>query len=424
MVTLYTMDERKERRLVARLTLAEGVTRTGDAVTQVALPLTAVLVLDATPVELAFIGLAQAIPIFALSIPVGAWVDRRRHRWTLLIGADVARAGLLTLVPVLAALGYLTLPLLAAITFLVGVAGTLFDLSFAGWVPRLLKGDALHQANARIELSRSAALVAGPAVGGALVSALSAPLALLADAASFIGSAALIGSARRAEPPAEPDAAPRSVRAELTAGAAFLVRQPLVAAVVSTVATNNLSRHVAMGVAVLYLVDTGGLDPAGIGLAFALGNSGFVVGALLARRISRRLGMGRTMQFGVALFGPSMLLFALAPPELAGVTFGLMLFTHGLGIALHNVNQVTVRQVLTPDRLRARVTGVIRILGFGAIPLGTVLGGVIGELVGIRWSLIVSGIGLLGGSLPYLVVRVGRLGSVDDLALPETSAAG
>jgi MFS family permease len=134
MVTLYTMDERKERRLVARLTLAEGVTRTGDAVTQVALPLTAVLVLDATPVELAFIGLAQAIPIFALSIPVGAWVDRRRHRWTLLIGADVARAGLLTLVPVLAALGYLTLPLLAAITFLVGVAGTLFDLSFAGWV--------------------------------------------------------------------------------------------------------------------------------------------------------------------------------------------------------------------------------------------------------------------------------------------------
>jgi MFS family permease len=119
-----------------------------------------------------------------------------------------------------------------------------------------------------------------------------------------------------------------------------------------------------------------------------------------------------------------MLVFALAPPELAGVTFGLMLFAHGLGIALHNVNQVTVRQVLTPDRLRARVTGVIRILGFGAIPVGTVVGGVIGELVGIRWSLIVSGIGLLAGSLPYVVVRVGRLGSVDDLTLYEPSAAG
>jgi len=183
------MTKPESQRLVTRLFLAEGITRTGDAVTLVALPLTAVLALDATPGQLALIGFAQAVPVFALSVPLGAWVDRRRRRWPLLISADLARAGLLGLVPIAAALGVLTVPLLATIAFLMGAAGTLFDLSFAGWVPRLMRGDALHQANARIELSRSAALVAGPAIGGTLVSILSAPLAFLADALSFIGSA-------------------------------------------------------------------------------------------------------------------------------------------------------------------------------------------------------------------------------------------
>jgi MFS family permease len=414
----------ESHRLVTRLALVEGVTRTGDAVTLVALPLTAVLVLDATPGQLALIGFAQAVPILALSLPVGAWVDRRRRRRPFLILADLVRAGLLALVPVTAAVGLLTVPLLAVIAFLLGAAGTLFDLSFAGWVPRLVHGDGLHRANARIELSRSAAFVIGPAIGGALVSMFTAPLALLADAVSFVGSAALIGSARGAEPVAEPDTARRRIQDDLTAGITFLSGQPLVRAVVATVATNNLFRSVAMAVAVLYLVDAGGLDPAAIGVAFALGNTGFIVGAVLARRVSRRLGMGHTMQLGVALFGPSMLLFALAPASLAGLTFSLMLFANGLGIALHNVNQVTVRQVLTPDRLRARVTAVMRTLGFGAVPVGTVLGGVIAEVAGVRSALVVSGIGLIAGSLPYALVHVSRLRSVSDLTPADAALSG
>jgi MFS family permease len=418
------MSDAEGQPLVTRLFLAEGVSRTGDAVTLVALPLTAVLVLDASPAELALIGLAQALPILALSIPAGAWVDRRPRRWPILIVADIGRAALLAVVPIAAAAGALSLPLLTAVAFLMSAAGTLSDLAFAGWVPRLLRGDLLHEANARIELSRSVALVSGPALGGALVAALTAPVALLADAASYVGSALLIGSARRAEPPIDPDPTPRLVRHDLTAGVAFLARHPLVAAVVATAATNNLFRYVAMAVAVLHVVTTGGLDPVGVGLAFALGNSGFVVGALIARRLTRLLGVGRTMQFGVSLFGPSMLLFAVAPPAMAGAAFSVMVFAHGLGIAVHNVNQVTVRQVLTPDRLRARVTAVMRLLVYGAIPVGTTIGGVIGELAGIRTALVISGVGLMAGSLPYLLVHVGRVRAVTDLvpADPATTA--
>ena len=192
---------------------------------------------------------------------------------------------------------------------------------------------------------------------------------------------------------------------------------------VSTITINNFSRSIALGVVVLYLVEGAGMGPAAVAIAFAVGNSGFLVGALVARRVTARLGMGSTMQVGVAVFGPSMLIFALAPPVFAGPAFALMLFANGFGIAIHNVNQVTVRQILTPDRLRARVASVIRLLGFGAIPVGTLVGGLIGELIGLQAALLVSGLGLLAGSLPYIVVRVARVRTIDALVPSEVATA-
>src|SRR6185503_16033413 len=167
------------RPLVWRTFWAEGISRVGDAVSLIALPLTAVVVVGASPGELALIGAAQALPIVFLSLPVGGWVDRRAGRWPILLAGDIVRAALLVAVPVAAFGGDLSVPLLAAVAFLISVAGTFFDLAFAGWLPRLLRGDDLHRVNARIELARSTAVVVGPAMGGALVSAFSAPVALV-----------------------------------------------------------------------------------------------------------------------------------------------------------------------------------------------------------------------------------------------------
>src|SRR5262245_55487453 len=187
---------------------------------------------------------------------------------------------------------------------------------------------------------RSSSVVLGPALGGALVPALSAPLALVADAISFAASAALIGSVRRSEGfvgrPA--DAAPALGRSALAAGLRYVLATPYLRAVLATAGTNNLARSIAMGVAILYLVDEAGLSAADVGVTFALGNLGFVVGALVARRATTRLGMGTAMQLGVSLFGPAMLLFAVAPQSLAGAAFAAMLFANGLGISIHNVN--------------------------------------------------------------------------------------
>jgi MFS family permease len=405
-------------RLVRRTFWAEAISRVGDAVSTVALPLTAVLALGASPAELSLIGAAQALPILVLSIPVGVWVDRRAARWPILLAGDLARAALLVAVPVAAAAGILTLPLLALLAFAISVAGTFFDLAFAGWLPRLLRGDDLHRVNARVELARSTAVVVGPALGGALVAALSAPLALLADAASFVGSAILIGSVRRSEllVGASTEARRPLRPRELAAGLRFVLAQPYLRAVLATAGINNLARSIALGVAVLYLVNVAGLNAAEVGIAFALGNGGFVIGALVARRVTAALGMGASMQLGVSLFGPSMLLLAIAPPQLAGPAFAGMLFANGLGISIHNVNQVTVRQILIPDELRARAAAVFRLVIFGAIPVGTVIGGIVGQAFGLRAALALSALGLFVGAAPYLLVRVARLRRVEELA--------
>jgi len=232
-------------------------------------------------------------------------------------------------------------------------------------------------------------------------------------------SGALVFSIRRREPVWPQAAARQPMRTELAAGVSFVARQPLLRAVIATAGINNLTRSIAMAVATLYLLDVGRLSPAEIGVAFALGNSGYLVGAAASRRLTRLIGMGSTMQLGVGLFGPSMLAFALAPAERAGATFALMVFANGFGIAVHNVNQVTLRQLLTPDHLRARVAAVTRLVVFGGIPVGTLIGGVVAELFGLRAALVLGAVGLFGGSLPYLLAHVWRVRTIEQLGLAE-----
>ncbi len=404
--------------LASAITLGELISRAGDSINDIALPLLAITVLGAGPAEIAAIGAAQALPALLLSLPAGAWVDRRRRRAPIVIGADFLRAGLIAIVPLAAVTGFLSLPLVVLVAFAASCAGTLFDVGFAGWIPRVLKGEELHRVNARMELARSGALISGPAAGGLLVSLVGAATALAADALSFLVSGALLASTRSSEPDREPDASPRpSLRTEIAAGFGYVVRQPIVRAIIATATTNNFFRGVTMSVAILYLVSQAGMTAAAVGIAVAVGNVGFVLGALISRPLSRRIGIGRAMQVGVGLFGPASLLFALVPTSLAGPAFTLMMFAHGLGISIHGPNQVTLRQTLVPDHLRSRVGAVVRITIFGATPLGIMLGGGIGALFGVHAALLCGGLGLFLGSVPYALARVSRIRTLDDASI-------
>ena len=396
-----------------RLWAAESISKAGDAVSMVAIPLTAIIALDATPVEVGLLGAAQLLPIVALGLPAGAWVDRLRSRRRVMIAADIGRAIVMATIPLAWVMGTLTFGHLLAVVAVNAALGTFFDVAIASYLPMLVGRDRLVVSNARLELSRSASLVLGPGAAGLVLRFVSAPIVLAMDALSFLVSALLIaGSPGREPSPATPptNVGDRgSLWQELLAGVRLAVREPHLRAITATAMTNNLSRSIGMVVAVLFLVREAGVPADGVGLGFALGNSGFVVGALVASRVSRALGIGRAMRLSVRLFWPGMLLLGLAPAPLALVAFTVMVFMNGLGIAVHNVNQVSVRQAVTPDRMLARVAAAQRLLIMGALPAGTLIGGILGTAIGLQNTLLVSAFGLFLGSVPYTVSRVRSL---------------
>jgi MFS family permease len=406
-----------------RLWAAESISKAGDAVSMVAIPLTAILALDATPVEVGLLGAAQLLPIVALGLPAGAWVDRLRSRRRVMIAADVGRAIVMATIPLAWVTGTLTFGHLLVVVAVNAALGTFFDVAIASYLPMLVGRDRLVVSNSRMELSRSASLVLGPGAAGLVLRFVAAPIVLALDALSFLASALLIASSTGREP--SPTTPPTNVgdrgslRRELLAGVRLAVHEPHLRAITATAMTNNLSRSIGMVVAVLFLVREAGVPADGVGLGFALGNSGFVVGALVASRVSRALGIGRAMRLSVRLFWPGMLLLGLAPEPLALAAFTMMVFMNGFGIAVHNVNQVSVRQAVTPDRMLARVAAAQRLLIMGALPAGTLIGGILGTAIGLQNTLLVSAFGLFLGSVPYTISRVRSL-----RALPAEAVVG
>jgi MFS family permease len=396
-----------------QLWAADTISNAGDAVSLVAIPLTAILALNAGALEIGALGAAQLLPIVVLGLPAGAWVDRTRSRRRVMIVADLCRGLVLATVPLAWILGVLTIPHLFVAVAANAAFGTFFDVAVASYLPMLVGRDHLVVANARLQLSRSAALVLGPSAAAVVLRFLAAPMALALDAASFVVSAVLIALSPGKEPLRPGSVTPIRTRAqlrdELLAGVRLAVREPHLRAITATAMTNNLSRSIAMVVVVLFLVREAHVSADAVGLGFALGNSGFIVGALVASRITARLGTGRAMRLAVAVFWPGMLLLGLVPVGLALPAFTFMVFLNGFGIALHNINQVSVRQAVTPDHLRARVTAASRLLIMGALPAGTLLGGILGTAIGLQNTILVAATGLFIGSVPYLVSRVGSL---------------
>lgn len=389
---------------------AESVSKLGDAVTVLALPLVAILTLHAKPIEIGMIGAVQFAPMLIFGLAAGVWVDRRRRR-TVMILADVTRALSLATIPLAHQLGVLTLPHLAVVAFVNSTAASFGDVAIAAYVPRLVGTDRLIEANSRLELSRSASQVIGPNLAGVLVGAVGAPVALLLDAVSFAGSAVSLRRIREREddPRARSHAAPPPIWGEMKEAVGFVATEPHVRAIVATASINNLSRSLGITVLLIYLARQVSMSPAEIGLSIGLGNIGFLLGASVARKVSVRMGLGPAMLLSVSLFGPGMLLVVLAPPSLLLAAVTTMYFLNGLGIAIHSVSQLSLRQVLTPDRLRARVAAVNRILILSGLPLGTLIGGAIGQVFGLKTALWISAIGLCAGTLPYLLSATYRL---------------
>ena len=402
-----------------RLWAAETISQFGSQISGIALPLVAILTLDSSAFEVALLGSVEMLPFLLIALPAGVWVDRLPRR-PILIAADVGRAVALASIPLAWALDALTIWQLYVVGFVVGVFTVFFDVAYQSFLPSLVSRAQLVEGNSKLEVSRSAAQIGGPGLGGVLVSAITAPYAIVADALSFVWSGLLVMRIRGREERVVPTEAPNMKR-ELIEGVRYIVRDPRWRAIALYVSTVNFFWALGFSIILVYAVRDLGLSAGVIGLVFAVGNVGSLVGAMLSGRVARRIGIGRTIVLSGALSGFASLLVPLAPQDNA-VPF-LIASQVGIaaGIVLYNVTAISLMQALTPPRLLGRMNASRRWIVWGTIPLGGLVGGTLAETVGLRETLFV---GSIAASLCFLFLLAKPLRTIKELPESEEAPPG
>jgi MFS family permease len=377
-----------------RLWAADALSQTGTQVTAIALPLLLIKDLDAGPFEVGLLTTFEFLAFLVIGLPAGVWVDRVRRRNVLFL-ADLARGLLFGSLPLAWALDVLTLPQVYVVALLAGGCTVFFDVAYQSYLPHLVGREHLVEGNAKLQGTQSVAQVAGPTIGGVLVQALTAPYAILVDALSFLWSAAWIGSIRSREVRPE-RAADRNLAREVREGLAFVLGHRLLRAIAACTATANLFNNVAMTVFVVLLADSAQLNlSAGtIGLLFSAAAVGGLLGALVARRFAGWVGQGPALWISIAVEAPAMLAMPFVQRGWLLWLVAACSVVSGMAVVVYNVTQVSFRQLLCPERLLGRMNATIRFAVWGTIPIGSLLGGILGATIGLRPTLWVA----VGGS--------------------------
>ena len=385
-----------------KLWSAETISQFGSTIDDIAFPLVAILVLDASAFEVAALATVLFLPFIFFTLPAGVWVDRLPRRPILIIG-DFGRAALYATVPIAYVADVLTLWQLYIVGFLVGVFQVFFDVAYQSYLPSLVDRDKIVEGNSKFEISRSAAQISGPGLGGILVEILTAPYAVLVDALSFVASGLFLLGIRKPEPKPEVatvDGRKPSMWYELKEGLRFVLGNPNLRAQAGCTATSNFFGSVAFSIALVFAVRELGLSPGVIGLVFSVGAAGSLLAAFTTTRVTRRFGIGPTSIVVAALFAPSWLLWAFAPDGNDAIPFLVAAqLVFGFTVVVYNIAQVSYRQAICPPRLQGRMNSVMRFIVWGTIPLGTISGGALATWIGLRETM---AIGAIGGGLAFL----------------------
>jgi predicted MFS family arabinose efflux permease len=400
-----------------KLWAAQSISQLGDQITYLALPLVAVITLDASAAQMGLLTALELMPHLLFSLFAGVWIERRRNRRQLMILADIVRAGVLLSVPVAAAFELLTFPQLYVVGFVAGTCAVMFDVSWSTLFVSIVPRRDVVEANSKLNLSRALSFVAGPSAAGFLVQLLTAPVTLLVDAFSFIGSALFLGRIRAEEPPLDEDGR-ESIVQSLRTGFRFVLRDELIGPQLGCTATINLFNFVFHAIFVLYATKELDVSPAVLGLALGAGAVGGILGALVAVRLERLIGIGPSFTLGCVLFPLPLVLVPLASGSelVIAVMLGIAEFLSAVGVMILDVNGGSMMLLRTPDRLRARMSGTFRFVNYGVRPLGALLGGGLATAIGIQTTLWIGVIGALAGVLWLLFSPIPRLRAVAEAA--------
>jgi MFS family permease len=438
-----------------KLWTASTISLFGTQISQIAIPVIAVLILHAPPFEVALLGTFEFLPFLLFTLPAGVWVDRLPRRRILITG-DLGRAALLMTIPIASVANVLTIWQLYAVGFFMGICTVFFDVADQSYLPTVLERDELIDGNGKLQAAASTAQLIGPPTGGGVVGVLTAPFAVILDAASYVASAVLIFSIRRTERAtrsspagaaasgettlespsgaaslaAEASVAPEtaatdaetadaerpSVRREVAEGLRFVLGHPYLRSIAATTGSSNLFSNILFSIFPVFVYVNLTLTPGLVGLIGGAFGAGALVGALVAGRLGERLGIGRTIVSSIVLGGLGFLVTPLATHDTALWLIGGGGFLAGIAQVVYNVNQVSLRQAICPERMLGRMNATMRFLVWGTIPIGQVIGGLIATAFGTPAAIWV---GAVGGMFAFLPVFLSPVRSLERIPEPD-----
>jgi MFS family permease len=451
-----------------KLWTAATVSLFGTQVSQLAIPFIAAVLLKASAGEVGLLTTIEFLPFLLFTLPAGVWVDRFPKKRILVLG-DLGRAAMLVSIPIAYGLGGLTIWQLYIVGFVNGVMTVFFDVADQSYLPAILERDELIEGNSKLQISQSSAQILGQPFGGGIVALLSAPVAILIDAVSYVGSAALILSIRdrlgrtggpsgvdpatlataatattelatelatgptsegstaaeasaveRAADEGNPVTPGGGMRQQIQDGLRFILGHEYLGNIAATTATSNLFGNIGMAIFPVYAYQVLLLTPQAVGTIGGLAGAGVLLGALIASRVQARLGIGRTIILTAASFGPLNLLLPLSTPETAFWFISVAFFFASITNVLYNISQVSLRQAITPEHFLGRMNATMRFLVWGTIPIGSLIGAGLSEVVGVRTTIWISAI---LGFLPVLPVLFSKVRSLQTIPSEDPDAS-
>jgi predicted MFS family arabinose efflux permease len=379
-----------------------SITAFGAQITNLALPLTAALMLHATPMQMGILVALETLPFALVSLHAGVLLDRVR-KLPIVIASDLGRAASLALIPVAAFTGWLSIELLYVVGFLCGVQNVVGGAAYQVLIAQMAGRTRLVEANAKISLGETSASLVGPGVAGGLIQALTAPFAIALDALAFVLSALML---RRIRAPSDvPHDGPRqSVNHEIREGLRLVWKNRTLRTLAIIAGLWQVLHHMQVAVLVLFATRELGLSAGAVGIAYVFGGVGCVVAAASAERLSKRYGVGPVILLGLSMTVVGWQAYGLVsgPTWFATVALGLAMLAFDFGGVLWGINYLALRQAITPDRLLGRMTATMRFLTVAAAPAGSLAGGALASAVGLRptlWAIAVLGTLLAAGAV-------------------------
>jgi len=390
------------------LLLGQTTSQLGAQVSGVAIPLLAVLTLHASPFELGLVTASSTLAFAVIGLPAGVWLDRWRRR-PILVASDLARTVLLGTIPLAAVFDVLNLAHLVIVSLLIGFARVFFDVGYQSYIPSVIGRDNVLAGNSSMETIRASGQVIGPGLGGWLVAFVGAANVVLIQAFTFAVSAISLMAIQTREPIIPPPTNRPRLRGQIVEGLAFVGRNRILRATAIASAASNFSFAIASAVSFIFMARTLELSAAAIGVIIAVGSVTVMIAAALTPRFSRLVGSARIIWLSLAVTGPAALLGPLAQPGWWVALLIVSIAAGEFGAIIYAITNVSLRQRLCPENMLGRVTATMRFLIMGAFPIGALIGGTLGEVLGLRGTLWIAGIIILLSPIPlFLALRYTR----------------